>query len=871
MNKKLLFAAMSLAALTACTDNDFESQKMAEEVSPVQFEVINNNVMTRASWNANADKVVWSANDGDLFTLYHGVAALGGDDELTGYQNATYKAAAAEGSPATLTTPSMILPGYAVMVWPVDTTFRATDPAAKLTVKIPAEQPADVENQIPYVSDLINIGNYAKWDESTPAQTLATTYNVAGKDRKYPVYMRPMASQLNLKAEYVGTDDIEALYEGKPGVAAGEGIAPITVSSMELITKAAGADLFTTEIPLKFTADAAADARWDAAVPENAWSHVTGFDVTNIAATAKTANLTTECLVPGNKGGKFLILPQAAIADGVDDAGIVVNTYYGKVVIQDPTVAGTETKYNATEYKDAWYRYVGTRVAAATTEENASATEAEPATSENAGKYKTIAISPALGMQQTINYMSTYVRNSATSVVNTEPIGVALTRYVKVYLTHLDMSGLHVKSDKQLRDVVRVWKALGLDKVTVYLDDDEEGEADFHISQKTIEVINSLNTDVDADNQPDFKVMPCQLAAPHKCNKIVITGGGDVQDIAFIAANGAFKADVELNAGETWKWNSTATRTGIVKVPAAGVNKIINKGTLVNAANATLKTTENNGTQNNILLQNDGTWDITAGTIFVQFSVTNNKVVNISNGAEYRVDGAATIFINDATTLEKRFLADPNTEAVGKVNNFGVFATVNGGTINNYGLIEHAHVDAKTYISSNENGGAGFGTAFGATNKIGRINLPYSNKLEDNISVNSALDKGFISVTVNGEVTGALDASVVGTKVNYVIVKSGITEISGMDANVKYLEINQSGTELAWNVAAATEYDGLIILSKVNIKQGTTIDVKKGNYLGADMYVGGTFKFNGGAVDANSFKSYYGDKSGNFATMYVTY
>ena len=43
MNKKLLFAAMSLAAFTACTDNDFESQKVAEKASAIQFEVLNTN------------------------------------------------------------------------------------------------------------------------------------------------------------------------------------------------------------------------------------------------------------------------------------------------------------------------------------------------------------------------------------------------------------------------------------------------------------------------------------------------------------------------------------------------------------------------------------------------------------------------------------------------------------------------------------------------------------------------------------------------------------------------------------------------------------------------------------------------------------
>ena len=79
------------------------------------------------------------------------------------------------------------------------------------------------------------------------------------------------------------------------------------------------------------------------------------------------------------------------------------------------------------------------------------------------------------------------------------------------------------------------------------------------------------------------------------------------------------------------------------------------------------------------------------------------------------------------------------------------------------------------------------------------------------------------------------------------------------------------GKEIAWNVTEDTEYDGLIVLSPVNIKQGTTINVVKGNFLGADMYVGGTFTFNGAAVTKDSFKSYYGDTSDKFATLYVTY
>jgi len=148
MNKKLLFSVMSLAALAACTNDDFEGQQqIAEATSPIQFEVINNSEGMRASMDGNT--IVWSATAGDLFTLYHG------NITAAGYQNATYTASEEEGA-AVLTTPSMIKAGKAIMVWPVDTTFANDGSAAGVNISIPAEQ-KNIENNIPYVSDVINI------------------------------------------------------------------------------------------------------------------------------------------------------------------------------------------------------------------------------------------------------------------------------------------------------------------------------------------------------------------------------------------------------------------------------------------------------------------------------------------------------------------------------------------------------------------------------------------------------------------------------------------------------------------------------------------------------------------------------------------
>ena len=868
MNKKLLLATMSLAALAACTNDDFESKSIiAEETSPVQFEVIND-AFTRASMSG--EKIVWSAEDGDLFSLYHG-ATLGA---VTGFENATYTANASDGAPATLTTPTMVKEGGAVMVWPVDTIFRIKA-ADALTIAIPDEQ-ENIENNIPYVSDLINILSYAEYSETSPAAK-PTAYTTAGKGRKYPVYMRPMASQLIVKADYAGSDaTLAQLYDGGSAQPADGGIEEISVTNIDLLTKDGGSTLFTTEIPVKFTAPTTAiTTQWNTAAPYNQWNKVTDFDIASIATAGQKNKLSAkEACLTGTDGCKLLILPQATISGGVEDAGVLVNTLYGRVIVADngktyapqyPTSTTVPTSaYTSAEYADAWYRYLAASSTPATGETKAVTAET---TGDNAGKFKTTA-NIADGMMQTINGFSAY--KATAGVAKGEPVGAAATRYVKVLLTHLDMSDLHIQNDKHLRDAALVWKHLNLPDVTVLLDGDANKE--FTISQKTIKVINDINASVTGKS---FKVMPCQLTG-EICNTIVITGASDiqnVQDMAFISANGSVKADVALKAGETWKLGAVVKEVVKVVVPAAGVNSIINRGTLVSDAKATLKTQEApraTGTQNNVPFVNNGTWNVTTGTLNVQFDVTNNGIVNISKGAQYRQDGQVqnTVFTNEATAKPSRFGGDDTK--IGVVNNEGVFATVSksGFTadINNYGLIEHADVDAKTYITKNETATVDFGTAFGTTNKMGRINLPYSNKDEDNVSISAATNTGFVSITIDGDAgTNNLNTTTVGSRVNYVIVKSGIETISNLPTTIKYVEIaDKDNNEIAWAVPTAS-YTGLMILSDVNIKIISTISATT-TYLGKDMYVGG--KFNNTTTD---WDGYYGNTTGNVATKYITY
>lgn len=887
MNKKLLFGIMSLAALAACTNDDFDSQQqVAEGTSPIQFEVINNNATMRASMNGNT--VEWSAADGDLFTLYHGVTGFTAPGALNGYENATYTASNQEGT-AVLSTPSMIKPGRAIMVWPADTTFYAAA-SGNLTIKIPQilekkteeNKNGGVENYIPYVSDLITIDAY----DPAPAGTKIGNQNTAGLARKYPVYMRPMASQLILHADYNGTDaTLNTLKTGD------DPIDDIALTSVDLLTTTGGGTTdFTQEIDLQFknpTTLTPAATGWPAkSVLNHNWTEVTDFDLTSAVGVDQ---LRTKCIT-GTESAKFLILPQNAITvatatDGVADAAVVVNTTYGKVIIEENGGAHGG-KYTTAEIADAWYRYQAPSSAAIALETETATKKGGTGTDANYVRYTN---NIALGLAQVINAFSTNKTTKAGSYVLNEPTGAVGNRYVKVLLTHLDMTDLHIQTDKQLRDAARVWKQMNLPGVTVFLDGDAT-TGEFEISQATIAKINEINTGKTFANQ--FHVKPCHIAAPTSevCTRIVIKDGGNVPNLDFIVAGDTPNyADVVLKAGQNWSWTTNNVTIASVTKKAikvgTGVQSIINEGTFASGA-ATIATCNAAAAAwtNTLFVNAKGAeWNVTAGDLTVQFDVTNYGTVKIASGAEYHQDialGAATTFTNEAEDLPTRFGGDD--AEIGKVENKGVFAvtgtTTIKGIINNYGLIEHAANAAKTYITTNELAGTTFATPFSATGtlrKIGRINLPYSNKDEDNISVSSALNSGFVSVTVTSSdapATKKLNLTAVGDKVNYVIIKGGIDTVTEMTNAIKYIEFDdENDTEIAWQAGTSATpvtatYEGLIVLSPVNIKLYTNVIVNQATYLGAKMYVGGTFT-NGTAV----WNGYYGDTTANESSKYITY
>jgi hypothetical protein len=446
------------------------------------------------------------------------------------------------------------------------------------------------------------------------------------------------------------------------------------------------------------------------------------------------------------------------------------------------------------------------------------------------------------------------------------------------------MSDLHINKDKWLRDAAYVWQAMGaLNNVVVYLDGDDNKE--FEISQQTIAAINAINTAVAAGTGNTFKVKPCDVAG-EVCDRIVITGGGNIPDLSFIKVGDTPNtADVVLKAGESWSWSKKTVskkKAIIVDATAPGVASIINEGTFTSDADATLAIYDNASPSTQVTaipFENDGTWSIAAGKIInVQLDVTNYGTLTIPATAEYRQDGAGNDFTNEATDLPSRFGGDD--DAIGLVDNSGVFANINGGHINNYGLIEHRTAAAKTFITTNQSPLADFkeefdvdGTTVGFVNKMGRINLTWDNRGEDNVTVNNAAATGFVSVTVDGEVSELGTAGVaLGAYVNYIIIKSGVTKINALATQYKYVEIaDKNKAEIAWTTGSASTYTGLIVLSPVNITMGTSV-TSAVTYLDANMYVGGTFnKAAVGLTPATDWWGYYGDTNGNVATKYITF
>lgn len=306
MKSKLLFGALlGSIALASCTaDEDIAS--VAKQESPIKFAVsmeTADGALTKAEM---ADGMKLNFTEGDLMSLYHGITNP--TTAFTGYQNAIYEGTAKDGESLVFTTKSMVLPKGAIMVYPCDTTF-ANDGTTAPVVKIAAKQDAKSKELLPFVSEILNIGDYK--EESAA--------NTAGYGKYYPIVLKQIGSTLKLVTNPSNTDVINNLP-----------VAPLAVSDVEMtaaISDTKGA--FNTEVELAASTDEAASK---SIYP--IWENVSEVNVETPSETVKT--LTTKD-VTDNFTAVFSLLPTKNDIALQDGASVKINTNYGYVELNDAT------------------------------------------------------------------------------------------------------------------------------------------------------------------------------------------------------------------------------------------------------------------------------------------------------------------------------------------------------------------------------------------------------------------------------------------------------------------------------------------------------------------------------------------------------
>lgn len=324
MKGKLYAAALAAIALAACSqEEELTSVNQGSSVSPIAFNVTfgeEPGAGTRAEFGGENDyTLMWTAKDKDRMSLFHGMADPSGnidskDVAITGVQNAVYEAQSGEGVEGALrfTTQSMVQPGYAVMVYPVDTVFNYTNEGG-VYIRIPENQTEASWKQVPFMSEGLCIATYdgGKGDG-------------AGYGKDYEIGMKQVGTLFTLKTVWANDDKVEALAD------AGE-IDPINVTSVALNRPT---DKFNTKVQVMMNKQTPHYA--DDVEGRDAWQYVTVVDYKDakVGDSDKAKALTTEA-VTGLETSEFVLLPQESETTAANDAEVKIYTRYGSVTIDN--------------------------------------------------------------------------------------------------------------------------------------------------------------------------------------------------------------------------------------------------------------------------------------------------------------------------------------------------------------------------------------------------------------------------------------------------------------------------------------------------------------------------------------------------------
>lgn len=788
MKDKFLFAAFAALAMTACTSEEDMQVNPTAKTSPIQFTVSMDDAQTRAEWGgSNNYTLQWTA--GDQMSLFHGMnlnsyGAVDAETSLKGAENAIYKAAAGSSeSGLTFTTQSMVKRGDAIMVYPCDTTFDYK--GEKLYVKIPTVQnSANILGKVPFISEGLIIKDFEEGN---------MVDGTAGYARNYNIKLKQIATLYTLGINYSGDEYniIEALSN------AGE-IAPILTQKVTLNSTSK----FNTELEVKVK-NRATKGNWDEVDEQNIWVNESYVDAENASKTNGSLSYVYD-EETSEKSAEFMILPLKSDFAGTATDNIVVDTYYGQVVVNGNTEGVMFDKAGNIIEGDA---------------------EGDPVIKDGS-------IEAAYNIMGTVSNAS---KKDQSSTFYGEKVGAHLTQYVAVDLKNLDMSKVHIKSDKQLHDILTVYKALGFTKdVNLTIDGDVKGR--FALSMDNVRTLQS------AWYYGKVKLLPC-TSTGEKCTTIVLTAGEgktseDVPSIDFLASS-SNNIDIALAATDTWTWNNTNH-----VLFSAKVNNLINEGTF-NLDNGDV--IANSHSVKNTKMVNNGTINVT-GLVKQQMEMTNNGTITIAEGGEYRADN--TTITNEATSAT----------VMGEIYNSGIFATSNNGIINNYGLIKNmvGGVNNMTYITTNQTTSVSFASRWSPDNKYGTIELKNA---DDNISVSNATNVGFIKYEYTDEeyVTPAI------CKYNYIVIKNHNIKFTAAAPEVKFIEIVGETTIPVFTNPLSERFvtlEGFILKGKANLQENNKL-VTPAAYIEGTLYYGGQFTQTGGQKVPETMGTYYGDSTPN--------
>lgn len=406
----------------------------------------------------------------------------------------------------------------------------------------------------------------------------------------------------------------------------------------------------------------------------------------------------------------------------------------------------------------------------------------------------------------------------------------------EVDFTKAVMNGMHVKDNDHLKKMLNYYNEVkkvanpeskpSETDIKLYLDPNPNGE--FLLSLEAIDLLQKINEGCAYDDK-NISIQPCNDSDHGNVPTEIVVIGAD-NEIPNMDL--CFESNTAVTLRGTWNWNNDEVKKtwwvgpfnneGVINVEATNVETSTNSGELNNTALGTIN------------VNSVANWKV---------KTTNYGTINIAEDAELRVYG--TTLTNDATSLED----------YGKIYNSGVLGVVAGTTspaINNYGYIKN-NLDAKTYVTTNQNGGTGFTASFAANNKIGTIELTTAT---DNVSVSNATNTGFIKYIwdADAEDNGKYVTPSVDVKYNYLIVNRNI-ELVDAAPEIQYIEI-AGGKEVVITCKSTSAFHttrsgsvakriGFILPEgeKANIKEGNIL-YTKGAFLKGTLYLGGDFAYN---------------------------